>query len=490
VALGEATHGTHEFFQMKHRLLEFLVEEMDFTTFAIEASFAETNLVDAYVQGGEGSAEQMAGVMGYWTWDTQEVAELIDWMRAYNAGRDPSERIHFRGFDVQSTAQAHRDVLAYLEQVDPDAARAVRTDLNCAQQLNSTYGQKPDADQSQCRAALQGVYDGLAAHEAEYTARSSAEAFAFALRTMHVIQQAEIMYSADSIVIARDQSMAENVAWLLEQDGPAGRIVLWAHNGHVMTEPGSGSMGANLRQQFGEDLVSVGFATYQGQFNAYNLDFSAFYTYDALPAPPDSLEYTLRGADLPQFILDLHRVADDPAAAAWFGAPQPMRRVGAAYDASCPQSFFSLTELPLAHDVLIYFQQTTAADSLQRNPTRANTTAEDIMLGPSNLGFEDRSRCWNDYTRHNPAIAMTGPTAAVTASGHRASQRQSGRHGARFVPLGMLGSAFGSALSLKPARPPRARLLRAGTNITRWDTGTPAITSRLAGRRIGRALNW
>src|SRR5215813_99081 len=120
VSLGEATHGTREFFQLKHRLLEFCVAELGFTIFGIEASYPECLRVNDYVLRGTGNpAEALAGTR-FWTWDTEEVLALIEWMRGWNATH--ARQVKFYGFDMQFPTEAALGVLDYLARVAPDLA--------------------------------------------------------------------------------------------------------------------------------------------------------------------------------------------------------------------------------------------------------------------------------------------------------------------------------------------------------------------------------
>src|SRR5216684_1510761 len=101
VAMGEATHGTHEFFQLKHRMLEFLVERMGFTVFGIEANWPESLAVNEYVLHGHGDATAALAGMYFWTWNTEELLDLIQWMRAWNADPKHDKKVRFYGFDMQ-----------------------------------------------------------------------------------------------------------------------------------------------------------------------------------------------------------------------------------------------------------------------------------------------------------------------------------------------------------------------------------------------------
>ena len=111
VALGEASHGTAEFFQMKHRLLEYLVETKGFTVFAMEAPWAEAQLADRFIKTGEGSAAAALVAMHFRIWQTEEVRAMLDWMRAYNSTRGERPELSFAGFDMQSANVAIRQVI-------------------------------------------------------------------------------------------------------------------------------------------------------------------------------------------------------------------------------------------------------------------------------------------------------------------------------------------------------------------------------------------
>jgi len=124
VGLGEATHGTREHFQMKHRLVEYLAREKGFTVFSIEASTPEAFRVNDYVLHGKGDPKELIAGMYFWTWNTEEVLALVEWMRAYNASG--KGRIEFTGFDMQTPDVAIDNVVAFLEQVDAKRAEEVR----------------------------------------------------------------------------------------------------------------------------------------------------------------------------------------------------------------------------------------------------------------------------------------------------------------------------------------------------------------------------
>ena len=125
VGLGEATHGAREFFRMKHRLLEFLVEEMGFTIFAIEGLMPESFDIDRFVVQGEGDAAKALAALHYYTWNTEEMLELIQWMRKYNSEASRTRRLRFYGCDMTVPARAAKEVLRYLRRADWVAAASI-----------------------------------------------------------------------------------------------------------------------------------------------------------------------------------------------------------------------------------------------------------------------------------------------------------------------------------------------------------------------------
>lgn len=367
VALGEATHGTREFFEMKHRLLEFLVKEMGFTTFAIEATWPESNLVNEYVQTGQGDPAKLLSGLYFWTWNTQEVLDMILWMRRHNENPGNAPRVSFYGFDMQSPGMAMQNVIDYLTPLDPGAAERATTRYDCFQPYaanRQAYGSVDGATQAACHDALQAQHDELAGRKAELEGRTSPAAYARALQSARVALQGEELFAAGMTSAGsriRDAAMAENAAWLLEQAGPGAKIVLWAHNGHVRNE--TFWMGAHLRARFGAEMVIAGFDFYSGSFNA--IPFQAGRPSGQLgphtvhPPRAASVEAYLHSAGLPRMIVDLR--GTDPAAAAtrWLYSPLWMHAIGAGYDSIRGVDSDILARLPQEYDLIIYFEETT-----------------------------------------------------------------------------------------------------------------------------------
>jgi erythromycin esterase len=347
VALGEATHGTHEFFQMKHRMLEFLVEEMGFNTFAMEAAWPAANLINDYVHTGKGEPAEI--LRGYAAGgDAQEVLDMIEWMRAYNENPSNARKISFYGFDIVGAGpMARENVAQYLLKVDPQAAKQVADNYSCY-----------PGNSVACQKKLQAVYEWLGQHQADYIAKSSSEEFSMALHSARVVIQYQDFTANSNNGLIRDSYMAENVTWLLDQAGPYAKIVLWAHNGHVGMSDAEipQSMGDYLRKQYGNQMVVFGFLFYQGSFNACGTP--TFQTFHVGAPPINSYESFFYESGLSRFFLDLRSIKTGAAASDWLLVPHPFRQIGSCYHPNVMQSGFLTAALARVFDIVIYFQDT------------------------------------------------------------------------------------------------------------------------------------
>jgi len=367
VALGEATHGTHEFFTMKHRMVRFLVQEMGFNVFAIEDNWTEATFVNDYVLYGEGDATTavLKGI-NYWTWRTEEVRDMVAWMRRHNESPGASPLVSFHGFDVnKEQTLAIDNVVRFLEDVDPPSAAEAGANYECfyAEDVDSWYPEVSRSAQDECRAGLQAVMDVLLANQERYIALSSPEAYEVAVQSARVVLQAEDVFGQDDPQ-ARDRHMAENARWLLDQAGSEAKIILWAHNAHVSgADPEECEdclgMGHHLRQVYGDNLVIFGFAFNEGQVTAIGPDWELT-AHPVSPAPPETFEWYAHNTGLPAFILNLRGLGADEPGAAWLTQPLLFRSVGSMYDPTVPEEWFCEYNLPRAFDAIIYVDQTTA----------------------------------------------------------------------------------------------------------------------------------
>ncbi|WP_030776129.1 erythromycin esterase family protein [Streptomyces sp. NRRL F-2664] len=377
VGLGEATHGSHEFFTMKERLFRHLVEEKGFTTFALEMSWTAGLRIDEYLQGGPGDARRIAEEeLGGSPWEREEFAGLISWMRHHNDrhrdrghGRRPAGRtVRFMGNDIGAPRlgdAAFDRVLSHVRASHPaDLARL--EDLYARlRPLDDVFAhlRTPLAERRRAAVAAQQAHDLLGAHGqiggdacawAEQHARNIAQTFAFAsldLSDPRSVSDAEHL---------RDRAMADNTAWWHRRTGD--RMLLSAHNGHVgylSTDPVMypTTQGAFLRGALGRRYTAIGFTFAQGSFLTAGSFGGAWGEVTVPAATPDMQEYTLDRVRHRDYYLDLRTL---PAAArSWLEVPRPVHDAGSSFRTPLPTLAISR-----AYDVLIHLHRVRAATPL------------------------------------------------------------------------------------------------------------------------------
>ena len=332
VGLGEATHGTREFFQVKDRVVRYLVDRLGFDAVVFEGDLGPAAAIDAYVRGGPGDPEALVGGFGLWPWDTEEVAALVRGLR------DRGGAARFYGADVQYPFLQADAVVAAVERVEPDSADAVRERLACiaapwggtvAQRaaLLRAYAGRPAPALAACRQAVLDVGAYLDRRAAAYEAALGREA-ALVRRMARAVAEGERLATAaggDSYFYLRDRAMADNVRWVLDHLGPDARVAVWAHNVHVSRSVDDlATMGESLDAELGDDYRAVGFAFHRGAVTGVST--GQLRAVDVGAGPADSYGALFASAGLPLFALDLR---DLGGAAAPLAERRPFRQYGA-----------------------------------------------------------------------------------------------------------------------------------------------------------------
>jgi erythromycin esterase len=367
VALGEATHGSHEFFAFKRRALEFLVRELGFTDFAMETDWVQALGANEFVEHGRGDLDGAVRALSP-LWRSAEYRELLAWMRAWNAEAAPARKVRFHGLDLAAPGPVARRLKEYLARVDPDVADSVAP---VVERLGN--GQVVEESDQE---GLLALFDEL--REAFIAGSSASEC---ELYRQHVVallqgvhQRAQPGHDATSF---RDRCMADQARWILRTAAPGARLVLSAHNGHVSRaglaevdgygtiESIGRALTADAKDVVGEDLsmVVVGSAFGQGRFHAYGRGLQAF----ELGAPgAESREAAFLAAGLRLALLDLASAPKDGPVGAWLATPAPMRFVGGAFDpeASARGEDVQPSRLTAEFDALFFTAASTASHLL------------------------------------------------------------------------------------------------------------------------------
>jgi erythromycin esterase len=376
VGLGEATHGSSEFFAFKARALEFLVRELGFSDFALENGWEETEAANAWVQGGPGD---VAGALRALSplWQTQEYAALLTWMRAWNADPKNTRKVRLHGLDLSNPRAPAREVQAYLARVDEVIAADFGPLLEKVGGLTpGGRGGTAPTQEGTDLAGLLTIFDEL---REDWSGATSASEWARAVRCTRVVQQFWIQQRERAGLDQmgwRDRCMADTARWILAQD-PSRKLVLSAHNGHVSRDglaivEGYGriesighALEADAEATAGEDLsmVVIGCALARGGFRAYGSGGLGEFT--LAETPEGSIERELEVAGLVNALIHVDSAPADGPVRAWLDTPRPMTGIGGAYDPKAPLSdSVRLTTLPAEYDALLFVREASAAKKL------------------------------------------------------------------------------------------------------------------------------
>src|SRR5690606_32876681 len=246
IGLGEGTHGTHEFFLAKHRLVQALVESGERVAFALEANMPEARLLNDYITAGAGNPSELLRGLGFWTWNTEEMLAMLKWMRASNERKPGS--IQFWGFDMQSASIAADSVFAFVGRADAEYLPTLRRHYGPARVIwELPVSERKAEDVRTWRNASQQVVEHRSANTGAYLKNFPESEVAWAIQHARIVNQSATMWLRDGT--SRDSSMALNVAWVATR-APDAKVVLWAHNAHV--QRCDGMMGQAIAGMFGE----------------------------------------------------------------------------------------------------------------------------------------------------------------------------------------------------------------------------------------------
>lgn len=334
VGLGEATHGTREFFQMKFRIFKYLVEKHGFKIFGFEADFAESIYIDRYITTGEGDLRQlMKTKMHFWVWRTEEVYELLEWMRQYNKDKSRKDMIRYFGFDCQFNTYQADLLMEYLETVSLQYLETVKEFLKSVP--THTYSKYDNTSVNEdleryleFKNQLEAIYNYISHNELEFVTASDNEKYIISKQLVRtLIQTNEILYiyyvNGSSISNSRDIYMAENALWLQNLINKDTKIALWAHNGHIANDPTyrGDSMGKVIRDTLGAKYQNIAFSFSSGFFTARtNNDSSRELTIFEMDAPPqaNSTNRLFYSADQENFIFILKDLKQNSKLQNWF----------------------------------------------------------------------------------------------------------------------------------------------------------------------------
>jgi protein-L-isoaspartate(D-aspartate) O-methyltransferase len=386
VLLGEASHGTAEFYRMRARITRELIVRRGFTLVALEADWPDASWIDRYVRHGATppSGRRPFRRFPTWMWRNTEMREFVEWLRARNGElRDPACRAGVSGLDLYSLYGSIDAVLDYLGTVDPAAARLARSRYGCLTPWFGNpagYGRAAVTERHRsCEGEAVAMLTDLLDRRLEY-ARRDGERFFDAFQNARLVAGAERYYRAmyhGSVASwnLRDRHMFETLETLLAFHGPAAKAVVWEHNSHIgdsaateMGVRGEQNVGRLCRRAFGPEAYLVGFGTDQGTVAAAADWDASMEVMRVRPAHAASYERLCHDTEIPAFSLALR----EPARAEVREELAPVRlerAIGVIYrpESELASHYFQAS-LPLQFDEYLWFDRTSAVTPLPAEP--------------------------------------------------------------------------------------------------------------------------
>lgn len=381
VLLGEATHGTAEFYEMRARITKALIEKKGFDFVAVEADWPDAAQVDHFVRETrmEPTQEPTFTRFPTWMWANRQVLEFVQWLRNHNRKASTEDQaVGFYGLDLYSLYSSINAIIGYLEQVDKEAAAIARRRYGCLtpwEKDPATYGRAVlTTRQESCEQDVVGMLHMLMRRRLAYSVHDGRK-FLDAVSNARLVKSAEVYYRAmyEGSVKSwnlRDQHMFDTLERLLDFHGTDSKAIVWAHNSHLgnaeateMSARGEINVGSLCRRHFGDSAYLIGFGTHQGTVAAASDWGAPMEVKNIVPSLPDSYERLCHDTGLNAFFLPLRHGSKDLVKQ--LQQPRLERAIGVIYRPETEMaSHYFTASLSRQFDEYIWFDETRAVDAL------------------------------------------------------------------------------------------------------------------------------
>ena len=389
--LGEASHGTHEFYYERAEITKCLIAEKNFTAVAVEADWPDAYRLNRYVRGASDDVDAVEALADFrrfptWMWRNTVMVEFIEWLRAHNDALPPgAEKVGFYGLDLYSLHASMKAVLRYLEKVDPEAAKRARERYSCFDHVGEDtqgYGLVTRLNLSKsCEEEVVRQLLEMQRRAADYMRRDGRLAddeLFYAEQNARLVKNAEAYYRSVFLEEVsswnlRDRHMAETLDALtahLGRKGSRAKIAVWEHNSHLgdaratdMGQRGELNVGQLTREKYGSEAVLVGFTTHHGTVTAASDWGEPAERKRVRPALAGSYEALFHAAGRDRFLLIVN---DSDMLAQQLGVARLERAIGVIYRPETErQSHYFRAQLPNQFDAVLHFDETRAVKPLE-----------------------------------------------------------------------------------------------------------------------------
>lgn len=370
IGLGESTRGAREFYEMKHRMIEYLVEELDYRAIAIDKEFADVKVVNDYIQNGESTLDEAIWALRNYnwaptreddgrseivahaylaSWTTTELTDMLNWMKDYNEKLPGEDKIRFYGINIELPEKSIDDLFAYLDIVDVTTADQYRNRLS---DLAIIHGFKIKYPTSRPLGLFIGMMEELEKSFKEnkdvYIDMTSEVEYALAEQDLNIIFQ-WINYSDTNLQTGttdalhlREYYMSENIKWILEFEktlgNNKGKILIWGHNESIAKKSNFlKTMGEYLKEIYGDDYYTIGMDFYEGRFRAFGVDIwgnpmsNYLAKFNIKSSPKKTLVYELEKTGIPISFLDFQTSLDNEKINNFLSSQQAIHNIGIMY---------------------------------------------------------------------------------------------------------------------------------------------------------------
>ena len=375
VMLGEASHGTHEYYDWRSTITKRLIQEKGFDMMAVEGEWADSYRVNQFIKGGPRDSMQAVNLLRQydrwptWMWGNQEVASLVTWLNSYNQTQPATNKFGFFGMDVYCLWESVSELMPYIQ--GNDSLMRIANDVaQCFRPFNASgedYARAVMNSSVTCKTQTARLWQSVLAYTGGTTAKTEpafvAQQNALVAFNAERYYTAMVSSSASSWNI-RDEHMAQTVQRLLELHGPDSKIIIWAHNTHVgdasytdMATYGEINIGQLMRERFGrENVYIVGFGGYSGKVIASTEWGGAIQSMNVPNAQKGSWEYLLHQQGTGNQLVFSNEIRDQQTLQKSIGN----RAIGVVYNPSNERGNYVPSVIPNRYDAFLFFDQTTA----------------------------------------------------------------------------------------------------------------------------------